>query len=158
MGKNGKAIFEKYLPYNWNVEQPVNATNNTYVQRLQRYFYTIVSIKSFISILIYQDQSWNVKTKNEMYNLIKNFNTSKLQVYTSARHLFYMHCLSFYIYFLLHRMKAYFAPASSNLYIKQIETLLFNTFSFLRDKAKEGRWATRNYGTRISLVESAALR
>lgn len=74
MGKNGKAIFEKYLPYNWNVEQPVNATSNTYVQRLQRYFYTIVSIKSFISILIYQDQSWNVKTKNEMYNLIKNFN------------------------------------------------------------------------------------
>lgn len=74
MGTNGKAIFEKYLPYNWNVEQPVNATNNTYVQRLQRYFYTIVSIKSFISILIYQDQSWNVKTKNEMYNLIKNFN------------------------------------------------------------------------------------
>lgn len=74
MGTNGKAIFEKYLPYNWNVEQPVNATSNTYVQRLQRYFYTIVSIKSFISILIYQDQSWNVKTKNEMYNLIKNFN------------------------------------------------------------------------------------
>lgn len=46
----------------------------TYVQRLQRYLYTTVSIKSFISILIYQDQSWNVKTKNEMYNLIKNFN------------------------------------------------------------------------------------
>lgn len=28
-----------------------------YVQRLQRYLYTIVSIKLFISILIYQDQS-----------------------------------------------------------------------------------------------------
>lgn len=121
-----------------------------YVQRLQRYLYTIVSIKLFISILIYQDQSWNVQPDKKLH--------WEREVYTSTRHLFYMYCLSFYIHFLFHRMKAYLAPATSNLYIKQIETLLFNTFSFLRDKAKEGQWATQNYGTRISLVESAALR